>query len=68
MIVIPIGIQCTNGRFLQLNDKRKLAFPFDYMFTTPKFVLEMLELLLIKKRHLGSKREGDQPFLESPSA
>jgi len=48
MITIPIGIQCTNGRFLQLADKRKMAFPFDYMFSTPKLIFEMLQLLLEK--------------------
>lgn len=46
MIIIPIGIQCTNATLLKNNNKRFHSFPFDWMFSTPKFIFEMLELLL----------------------
>ena len=46
MIIIPIGIQCTNATILKDNNMRFLSFPFDWMFSTPKFIFEMLELLL----------------------
>jgi hypothetical protein len=45
-IFISIGIQCTNATFLKNNNMRSNAYPFDWMFSTPKFVFEMLELLL----------------------
>ena len=46
MIIIPIGIQCTNAVLLKNNNKRFHSFPFDWMLSTPKFIFEMLELLL----------------------
>ena len=46
MIIIPIGIQCTNAHILKNNNIRFHSFPFDWMFSTPKFIFEMLELLL----------------------
>lgn len=46
MIFIPIGIQCTNASLLKNHNRRMQAFPFDWMFSTPKFIFEMLELLL----------------------
>jgi hypothetical protein len=45
MIIIPIGIQCTNATFRN-NFNKQETLPFDWMFTTPKFVFEMLFLLL----------------------
>lgn len=48
MIYIPIGMQCTNMYFLEKHNKRSYTFPFSWMFSTPKFVFEMLELLLDK--------------------
>jgi hypothetical protein len=45
MIIIPIGIQCTNATFRNKFNKTE-TLPFDWMFTTPKFVFEMLFLLL----------------------
>ena len=46
-MIIPIGIQCTNARFKQSFEKTH-TLPFDWMFATPSFVFEMLELLLEK--------------------
>jgi hydroxymethylpyrimidine pyrophosphatase-like HAD family hydrolase len=47
MIIIPIGIQCTTAAFKNEIEKTH-TFPFDWMFATPSFVFEMLELLLEK--------------------
>ena len=44
---IPIGIQCTNAVFKKSVEKTH-TLPFDWMFATPSFVFEMLELLLEK--------------------
>ena len=46
MIIIPIGLQCTNATFKKNINKISHTFPFDWMFATPKFVFEMLILLL----------------------
>jgi hypothetical protein len=46
-MIIPIGIQCTNATFKQ-NFEKTHTLPFDWMFATPSFVFEMLELLLEK--------------------
>jgi hypothetical protein len=46
-MIIPIGIQCTNATFKQSFEKTH-TLPFDWMFATPSFVFEMLELLLEK--------------------
>ena len=47
MIIIPIGVQCSSATF-----KKELlqsyTLPFDWMFATPKFVFEILTLLLEK--------------------
>ena len=46
-IVISIEIQCTGATFK--NTIRKTpTLPFDWMFSSPSFILEMLELLLEK--------------------
>ena len=47
MIIIPIGLQCTTASFKNEIEKRH-TLPFDWMFSTPSFVFEMLELLLEK--------------------
>ena len=47
MIIIPIGIQCTNATFKNEINKTQ-SLPFDWMFANPSFVFEMLELLLEK--------------------
>ena len=46
-MIIPIGIQCTNAIFKKRFEKTK-SLPFDWNFSTPSFVFEMLELLLEK--------------------
>ena len=46
-MIIPIGIQCTNATFKK-NFENTHTLPFDWMFATPSFVFEMLELLLEK--------------------
>ena len=47
MLIIPIGIQCTSAKFKhEINSSESL--PFDWMFATPKFVYEMLNLLLVQ--------------------
>jgi len=46
MIYIPIGFQCTNATLLKNNTKRSCSFPFDWILSHPKFVFEMLTLLL----------------------
>lgn len=46
-MIIPIGIQCTNATFKNSFEKTH-TLPFDWMFATPSFVFEMLELLLEK--------------------
>ena len=47
MIIIPIGIQCTSATFKN-EIGQSCSLPFDWMFATPKFVFEMLVLLLEK--------------------
>ena len=46
-MIISIGIQCTNAKFKNEISKTH-TLPFDWMFATPSFVFEMLELLLEK--------------------
>ena len=46
-MIIPIGIQCTNATFKKSFENTH-TLPFDWMFSTPSFVFEMLELLLEK--------------------
>jgi hypothetical protein len=52
MIIISIGIQCTNTLFKQRINKSSHTLPFDWMLSTPKFVFEMLELLLEKNMNI----------------
>ena len=47
MIIIPIGIQCSSAKFKNEIAKTHTLL-FDWMFATPKFVFEMLFLLLDK--------------------
>jgi hypothetical protein len=44
-MIIPIGLQCTTSTFKNCI-KKTYTLPFDWMFATPSFVFEMLELLL----------------------
>jgi hypothetical protein len=52
MIIIPIGLQCTNATFKRKIGKTSETFPFDWMFAPPKFVFEMLDLLLNKNMNV----------------
>lgn len=52
MINIPIGIQCTNATFIN-NISKTYTYPFDWMFSTPKFVYEILILLLEKNMDIN---------------
>ena len=49
MVLIPIGMQCTNATFKERVNKKSASLPFDWMLSTPRFVYQMLELLLEKK-------------------
>ena len=48
MKVISIGMQCTLNRSLRFVNKRNIAYPFDWILSTPKVIYELLELLLVK--------------------
>jgi hypothetical protein len=50
-MIIPIGLQCTNANFKKQFEKTH-TLPFDWMFATPSFVFEMLELLLEKNMNI----------------
>jgi hypothetical protein len=51
-MIIPIGLQCTTGAFKKEFEKEH-TLPFDWMFATPSFVFEMLELLLEKNININ---------------
>jgi hypothetical protein len=51
-MIISIGIQCTSKSFKNEIENTH-TFPFDWMFSSPSFVLEMLELLLEKNIDIG---------------
>jgi len=46
-MIIPIGIQCTSA-IMKGELEKTHTLPFDWMFSTPAFVFEMLQLLLEK--------------------
>ncbi len=46
-MIIPIGLQCTTAVFKN-EIKKTQTLPFDWMFSTPSFVYEILVLLLEK--------------------
>ena len=49
MIIIPIGSQCSSATFKNSIEKTcTYSLPFDWMFSSPSFVFEMLVLLLEK--------------------
>ena len=64
MIIIPIGIQCTNAFFLKNNNLKGRTFPFDWMLSSPKFVFEMLELLLEKNIDINELVENHFLFCD----
>lgn len=43
---ISLGVQCTIPLFLKNNNLRKEAYPFDWIISNPKFIYEILVLLL----------------------
>ena len=49
MIIVPIGIQCLNAFFKKKINKDSATLPFDWMLCYPKFIYEILELLLENK-------------------
>ena len=51
MIIIPIGIQCATTTFKNKIQKTH-TLPFDWMFATPRFVFEILVLLLEQNMNL----------------
>ena len=51
-MIIPIGIQCTNGNFKREINKATKSYPFDWIFSPPKFIYEMLYLLLEKNMEI----------------
>ena len=48
-MIIPIGIQCLNATLKKRINKDTKTLPFDWMFSHPKFVYEILNLLLENK-------------------
>ncbi len=51
MIFIPIGVQCSSAVFKNEIEKTH-TLPFDWMFTNPSFIFEMLVLLLEKNMNI----------------
>lgn len=77
---ISIGFQCTSAEFLRKNKLHRSTYPFDWMLSTPKFVYEILEMILsenaniekIVKEHffLCDKKatiDGLEHFYEDPN-
>ena len=48
-MIIPIGIQCLNSTLKKRINKDTKTLPFDWMLSHPKFVYEILKLLLENK-------------------
>lgn len=48
-MIIPIGIQCLNAKLKKKINKDTETLPFDWMLSHPKFVYEILKLLLENK-------------------
>lgn len=46
-VSIPLGMQCTVAKYLRDHKRRVKAYPFDWMLSHPKFVLTMLQKLLV---------------------
>jgi hypothetical protein len=51
-MIIPIGIQCINATLKKRINKDTKTLPFDWMLSHPKFVYEILKLLLENKINL----------------
>jgi hypothetical protein len=50
---ISLGVQCTIPLFLKNNNLRKEAYPFDWMISNPKYIYEILVLLLLDNYNIS---------------
>ena len=41
--IIPLGSQCFSAYFLKTNNLKKLSYPFDWIFSSPKVIVNILE-------------------------
>ena len=41
--VIPLGSQCFSSFFLKKNDLKKTSYPFDWIFSSPKVIMDILD-------------------------
>jgi hypothetical protein len=44
-IYIPIGFQCTTAEILRKTNKRIYSFPFDWIISTPKSIVDLFSIL-----------------------
>lgn len=51
-MIIPIGVQCLNATLKKEINKDTKTLPFDWMLSHPKFVYEILKLLLENKMNV----------------
>jgi hypothetical protein len=40
---IPLGSQCFSANFLKDNNLKKVSYPFDWIFSTPKVIINILD-------------------------
>ena len=52
MIIIPIGIQCTTAMYKRQINITSHTYPFDWMFSSPLFVYEILQYLLLHNMNI----------------
>jgi len=41
--VIPLGSQCFSAFFLKNNNLKKVSYPFDWIFSSPKVIIDILD-------------------------
>lgn len=46
VVYIPIGFQCTTAEILKQTNKRISSFPFDWIISNPKAIVELMSILL----------------------
>jgi len=51
-IYISIGTQCTTPTLFDRLQVKKASLPFDWMFSTPQFVYEIMKLLFIDRKEI----------------
>jgi hypothetical protein len=51
-IFIPIGVQCTSAQFLRLHNIRSCGLPFDWIYSHPQFIYNVLQAIFVS--HLES--------------